>query len=182
MHVTLRKSHRFAQKVAALSIVVILAVAVTPCVSAQTSTVDVAVERDQLRVARSAYVAKNMQLSAEEELAFWPLYREYRSAVDLVVEDLLKVILKYADVYPNVPADKAQPLLKDYLACEQRLLDMRVAYLEKFARALTPARALLLAQLESRLDLVLRQQLADVIPLIPTPAKGAENRTKKGAE
>ena len=76
-------------------------------------------------------------------------------------------MLEYADAYPNVPEDRARRLLKDYAALEQKLADQRTWYLKKFARILPAAKALRFAQLENRMDLVLRLQLASAIPLVP---------------
>jgi len=152
-----------------------LAIALTsvaaPCVMAQTSKVDIAVAREQIKAARMAYVADVMKFTADEGNAFWPLYGEYRTAMDRVADDLLKVVLKYADVYPNVPPEQARQLLKDYLSVEKKFVETQAEYLEKIANTITPARALLLVQLENRLDLALRSQLAEAVPLIPAPTK-----------
>jgi hypothetical protein len=116
---------------------------------------------------RLAFVAEAMQLTESESTAFWPLYRQSRAEQEPLGDDLVKLVLEYADLYPNVPEDRARQLLKDYTALEKKLASQRAWYLKKFAKILPASKALRFAQLENRLDLGLRLQLASAIPLVP---------------
>ena len=116
---------------------------------------------------RKALVADAMQLNEAEGTAFWPLYSHYCAEQEKHGDKLIKLVLEYADVYPNVPEDRARQLLKDYTALEKDLVKTRATYLNKFAKVLPPSKALRLAQLENRMDLALRAQLASAIPLSP---------------
>lgn len=120
---------------------------------------------------RQAVVAENMQLLESESTAFWPLYRQYRAEKEKLGDSLVKLVLEYADVYPDVPEDRARQLLKDYEALEKKLANLRSSYLRKFAKILPATKVLRFAQLESRMDLVLRLQLASVVPLMPGTTK-----------
>jgi hypothetical protein len=156
---------------ASLVLACVLAVLPAPGGAAETVLDDIAVLRATLKADRTVVVAEAMQLTEEEGKAFWPLYREYRAVMDTVHDGLVKLVLEYADIYPNVPEDQARQMLKDYNALETKRLDTRVAYLKRFAKTITSAKALRLAQVENRLDLGLRLQLAGVIPLVPAQAK-----------
>lgn len=123
--------------------------------------------RAELKADRKAVITEALQLTDQESAAFWPLYAEYRAAMDKVGDRLLKLILEYAKVYPNVPEDRAKELLKDYLALEKELPDERAWYMKKFTKILPASKALRFEQLENRLDLALRVQLASAIPLTP---------------
>ncbi len=173
MNLMLRTSHCAQGPVAAVVIAMVSVAVLAPGGAAQTASDQIAVGRDEIRAGRTADVAKFMQLTEEEGKAFWPLYREYRAAMDQVVDGLFSVIAQYAEVYPNVPTTRAKQILKDYMTLEQRFVDTRAAYLDKFTKTLTPAKALLLAQVEYRLDLAVRAQLVKAIPLIPAPATGS---------
>jgi hypothetical protein len=120
---------------------------------------------------RQALVAANLQLSETEGAAFWPLYRQYRAEMERLGDGLVKLVLEYADAYPNVPEDRAQRLLKDYAALEQNVANLRASYLKKFARVIPAAKALRFAQVENRLDLDLRVQLASQVPLVPAEGR-----------
>lgn len=116
---------------------------------------------------RKAVLAEALQLTDIEGAAFWPVYSEYRAQQEKCGDALIKLVLEYADVYPNVPEGRAVQLLKQYTALEQDLAGSRASYLKKFARVLPASKALRLAQIENRLDLALRLQLASAVPLSP---------------
>ena len=161
----------FSRAAACLVIAGLLAVVTASSGSAQTALNKIAVARDDLRADRTAVVAEAMVLSEVEAKAFWPLYREYRAAMDTITDGLMKLVLEYSDVYPNVPEDRAESMLKEYTALEKKFVEARAAHLKRFAKIITPVKALRLAQVENRLDLAVRTQLANVIPLVPTQAK-----------
>ena len=135
--------------------------------AADSVTDAIAVVRGTYTADRQAFLAESMQLTESESTAFWPLYRQYRAEQEKLGDGLVKLVLEYADVYPNVPEERARKLFKDYTVLEKKLADQRAWYLKKFAKILPPAKALRFAQLENRLDLALRLQLASAIPLAP---------------
>jgi len=124
--------------------------------------------RATYRTDRETFLKESMQLSESESAAFWPLYRSYRADMEKLGDGLLKLVLEYADVYPNVPEDRAQQLLRDYTALEEKLAQKRARYLKRAAKSLPASKVLRWAQLENRMDLGLRLQLAGTIPLVPT--------------
>jgi hypothetical protein len=168
------KSNIYMDSVAALLIAGVMAVVPAKPVMAEGVQDDLAVLRATLHADRTATVAEAMQLSEDEGAAFWPLYREYRADLDKVNDELVKLVLEYADVYPNVPEEQAGKMLKAYIALERKFLDTRAAYLKKTAKTLTAAKALRLAQVENRLDLMIRLQLAGAIPLVPPKEKSSD--------
>jgi len=135
--------------------------------AAENVTDAIEVVRGTYTADRQAFLAETMQLTEGESAAFWPLYRQYRAEKEKLGDGLIKLVLEYADAYPNVPEDRAGQLLKDYTALEKKLADQRAWYLKKFAKILPATKALRFAQLENRLDLALRLQLASAIPLVP---------------
>ena len=135
---------------------------------AAVSTADaIEVVRSTYKADRQAFLAETMQLTESESAAFWPLYRSYRADMDKIGDGLVKLVLEYADVYPNVPEKRAQAMLKEYLALEQKLVSKRAWYLKRAGKVLPAAKALRWAQLENRMDLALRLQLAGTVPVVP---------------
>lgn len=133
----------------------------------QRVTDQIEVLRGLLQADRKVVIAEAMQFSLPEDTAFWPIYSEYRAEMDKVGDGLVKLVLEYADLHPNVPEDRAAKLLKDYLTLEKELVTVRAKYLKKFTHVLPNSKVLRFAQLESRLDLALRLQMASAIPLAP---------------
>ena len=134
-------------------------------------------DQDLIEVARSvvaadrkAVLVKEMGLSEEESKNFWPLYEEYRQAMDKVNDELMTLVLEYGKLYPIVPEEKARQMLDTYTRIQEKQVKERSAYLKKFTRVLPASKALRLAQLETRFDSVVQLNLAARVPLVPLPA------------
>jgi len=150
-----------------LAVVAALVVSVSTG-AAQNLTDAIEIVRAAYKADRQAFLAETLQLTESESAAFWPLYRSYRADMDKLGDGLVKLVLEYADVYPNVPEKRAREMLKEYSALEQKFASQRAWYLKRAGKALPAAKALRWAQLENRMDLVLRLQLAGGVPLVPT--------------
>ena len=124
------------------------------------------------RTDRQAFIAEKLELTEKEGVKFWPLYKSYRADMDKIGDELIKLVLEYADYYPDVPEDRAATLLKQYLALEDKLGDTRGKYFKRTGKILPASKAMRWAQLESRLDLALRLQLATRIPVIGEDQRG----------
>ena len=148
-----------------------LLVLAAPRAAAQNVLDEIEVARSTLKADRKVVIAEGLQLTVAESDKFWPLYRQYRAEMDNYADGIVKLVLEYADLYPNVPEDRAKKLLKDYTALEQKYASQRAWYLKKFTKVLTAVKAMRFAQLENRLDLAVRLRLASVIPLVPADAK-----------
>jgi hypothetical protein len=125
--------------------------------------------RTTYQVDRQAFVAEHLQLTETESAAFWPLYRSYRAEMEKIGDGLVKLMLEYADVHPNVSEVQAKKLLKQYTALERKLVDKRAWYLKRAGKVLPATKVLRWAQLENQLDLALRLQLVSAVPLVPEP-------------
>jgi len=133
-------------------------------------------DQDLIEVARTVVTADRkavaiaaMDLTEAEGKSFWPLYREYRLAMDKISDERMELVLKYAKLYPNVSEEQAKDMLKTYTSLEQKQVDKRNVYLKKFSKVLPAAKALRFAQIETRLDLLVHLNLAARIPLTPIP-------------
>jgi hypothetical protein len=135
--------------------------------SAQSDQDLIEVARSVVTADRKAIVVAAMQLTDTEAEDFWPLYREYRSAMDKISDERVKLVLEYARLYPNIPEDQAKEMLNTYTSLEQKQVEKRNAYLKKFSKILPADKALRFAQVETRLDVLVHLNLAARIPLTP---------------
>jgi hypothetical protein len=135
--------------------------------NAETAGNDIQAKRNAATVARKAAVAEELQITEQEGKAFWPLYQQYRVEVDKSGDALLALIKDYAQLYPNVPDDRAKVMINQLCDLEKQLVETRNSYLKKFQEVISPAKTLRFAQVESRLDLALRNGLASGVPLVP---------------
>jgi hypothetical protein len=147
-------------------------VAAAPARAEQNLTDAIETIRGLYQADRRTVVAETLALTDAESAAFWPLYRQYRAESEKLGDELVKLVLEYADVYPAVPAERAEVLVKQYTQLEVKLAKTRATYIRKAAKAVSAAKALRWAQIENRMDLALRLQLASTIPLVPaSPAQ-----------
>ena len=140
-----------------------------PRASAQTDQDLIEVARSVVTADRQAVVVATMQFTDTEAKDFWPLYRQYRSDMAKISDELINLVLEYAKAYPNVPEEQAKRMLKTYTYLQQQQVEKRAAHLKKYAKVLPAAKALRLAQVETRLDLLVQLQLAAGVPLTPIP-------------
>jgi hypothetical protein len=137
--------------------------------SAQSDQDLIEVARSVVATDRKAVVVAAMALTDSEGQDFWPLYREYRSAMDKIIDDRTKLVLNYAKLYPDIPEEQAKEMLDTYTSLEQKQVETRNVYLKKFGKVLPAAKALRFAQVETLLDLLVHLNLAARIPLTPLP-------------
>jgi hypothetical protein len=154
-------------KIVLLAVLTTLAITVRAGSTEKTADV-IDLVRSVYKADRQAFLADALQLTDAEGKTFWPLYQSYRTDVDKIGDGLVKLVLEYGDLYPNVSEADARRLLKQYLALEQKLVKIRSWYLKRAGKTLSAGKALRWAQLENRMDLVLRLQLASAIPIAPT--------------
>src|SRR5262245_1172459 len=152
-----------------LTIVSLSAVLIAPLQNAfaQSDQDLIEVARSVVNADRKAVVVAAMELTDSESKDFWPLYHEYRAAMDKISDDRLELVLKYAKLYPTVTEEQATEMLNSYTSLEQRQVEQRNVYLKKFSKVLPSAKALRFAQVETRLDLLIHLNLAARIPLAP---------------
>lgn len=136
--------------------------------------------RSMIKADRQAVVTDAMQFTEAEAKAFWPIYHQYRAEMDTVGDGVKHLVLEYAGLYPNVPDERAKRMLKELADLEKKQVATRAKYLKKFAKDLPAAKTLRFAQVESRLDLAVRLELAASIPLVPITGEIA-GRLAQGA-
>ena len=127
---------------------------------------DIAISRALINDKRNTALAFNMSFTDQERDAFWPLYREYRVAMNNVGSRKLDVIIDYADHYDEMTQDKSRDLLDRYMIYEEQALKVKQLYIEKFRRILPNTKVTRLFQLESRMDAAISLKLAEGIPLM----------------
>ena len=127
---------------------------------------DIANSRAMINDKRNTALAFGMSFTDEETKAFWPLYRQYRTAMDNVGSRKLDVIIDYADHYDDMTQDKARDLLDRHMIYEEQALKVKQLYIEKFRLILPNTKVTRLMQIENRMDDAIALKLAEGIPLM----------------
>jgi hypothetical protein len=127
---------------------------------------DIEITRAMINDKRNTALAFGMSFTDEERDAFWPLYRQYRTAMDNVGSRKLDVIIDYANHYEDMTQDKARDLLDRHMIYEEQALKVKQLYIEKFRLVLPNTKVTRLMQIENRMDDAIALKLAEGIPLM----------------
>jgi hypothetical protein len=122
--------------------------------------------RTILRAERKLIVSRNLDLTAEEASAFWPIYDQYMTDMSAAGDLRLKLIVDFADNYTTMTDEKANQLLTDAQKYEQKALDVRKQYVKKMRKALPATKLARFFQIESKLNAIGNLILAKEIPLV----------------
>ena len=151
-------------KVNAATLSALLALMVSGTLHAQTRTA-IEVTRGDIQADRKAILAANLPLSEAQATAFWPLYREYRTEMDVVGDRLVKLITDYAASYEALIDDTASGLVTEHLAIQKDLLKIKTKYAPRFDKILPPKSVMRFYQVEGKMDTIVMMGLAAGIPL-----------------
>ena len=127
---------------------------------------DIAKSRAMINDKRNTALAFNMNFSAEESAAFWPMYENYRNAMSNVATRKLAVIVDYANHYEEMTQDKAADILNRAMIYEEQALKVQQLYIKKFMQILPATKVTRLFQIEHRMDAAIALKLAEGIPLM----------------
>jgi hypothetical protein len=119
----------------------------------------------QVMTDRRAVYASNLGLTDSESRAFWPIYDEYEAKVKKLNDRFLELVNRYVADYDKLTDKEAAEMLKEKMAIEKERMDLKQAYTKKVAKALPAKKALRYAQIETRIDNMLRRDVYGLIPL-----------------
>jgi Spy/CpxP family protein refolding chaperone len=109
-----------------------------------------------------------LDLSDEEGKKFWPIYDKYEAAMKKQNDELLALIKRYATAYNAGPVDDAtaKSLLKDMLAHDKDEMQLRDKTVNQVMGVLPATKAALFAQIDNKVRVTIKYDLAKQIPLI----------------
>jgi hypothetical protein len=147
--------------------VVLLGLSLSPIVLfAQTQADEEELVKSLLQTGKKSIIADNMGFTEDESKAFWPLYNEFQQVKKKLNERMIKVIKDYVDGYETMTNEKADVLLKEYLAIEKERTDLKSAFLPKFTKVMPAKKVARYYQIENKLEAIVKYELAKEVPLV----------------
>ena len=113
---------------------------------------------------RSVYAA-SLELSDSESQAFWPIYDDYEAKVKKLDDRFLALVNRFAAEYDTLSDQEATEMLKEKMAIEKERMALEQSYTHKVAKAIPAKKALRYAQVETRIENMLRRDVYGLIPL-----------------
>ncbi len=114
---------------------------------------------------KRAVYAASLQLSDSESRAFWPIYEEYEAKVKKLDDRFLALVNDFAARYDTLTDTDATAMLKEKMAIEKERMALKQTYTHKIAKAIPAKKALRYAQVETRIENMIRRDVYGLIPL-----------------
>jgi Spy/CpxP family protein refolding chaperone len=122
--------------------------------------------RNDMMAKRADIMAKGLTLTADQASKFWPQFQQFQKEQDLIVNEQLNATKAYADHYQALNDADAVAYVKALLTRDQKMMDLRVKWLEKFQKVVPAKIAARAIQLDRRVSNVAQVQLSSQIPLV----------------
>jgi len=152
----------------AVALMTALAASIVPALSqsSQSPPADnMDIVRQQIKVDKKAFVAKNMQLTQAEATAFWPVYDAFQKELGALGDRSVRLIREYASNYQNLSDASANQLTEEYLTIERYRVALLQSYLPKFRAVLSEKKVARYYQLENKANVVVMYSAVRQIPL-----------------
>ena len=88
--------------------------------------------RADLQGARADVLAENLTLTAEQSARFWPVFEQYQKEQNLIMDEQLKGIQKYASSYESLDDATALALIDAHFDRDTQMNALRQRYLGEF--------------------------------------------------
>ncbi len=131
---------------------------------------EITAAKELVETRRNMAVIVNLDLTADENDKFWPLYEEYRQKIRGVRERKITLIEDYAVRYNDDTVDDefADQAVNDAIKIQIDTAKIRQKYWKKFQRIIPATKAARFYQLENKMDAEIDYVLAGGIPLVET--------------
>lgn len=127
-------------------------------------TTDEQILLKQVMVDKRATYTKYLGLTEAESKAFWPVYEDYERRAKKLNDRFLALVNDFAAKYQALSDADATAMLKEKMAIEKERAALKQVYTKRIAKVLPPIKALRYAQLETRIEIMVRR---DIYPLLP---------------
>jgi hypothetical protein len=124
------------------------------------------IAREELRAQKKALVAENMQLTQSEANAFWPVYEEYQTEMNVIGDRMTKLIENYGITHKVMTDDTAAKLLRELLSIQTDRVKLQEEYLPKFEKAIPITKVARYYQIENKFRVALDYEITSEIPLV----------------
>jgi len=129
---------------------------------------DVELLRANLRANRKELMARNMNLTADEAVKFWPVFDQYRKEAIKPNDERWALIKEYAANYNSMTDAQARDYMKRAETVDQQLLALRLRYVPVFEKVISAKKTALWYQIDRHIDLMINLQLSSMIPMVDT--------------
>jgi len=121
---------------------------------------------EKISADKKLLIAESMDMTESEAKAFWPVYDSYQNGLSKLYDRTVKLINSFDESFKTMSDEAAKKLLDEFLAIEGERQKLREAYVPKFRNALPDRKVTLYYQMENKIEVVLKFELAKTMPLL----------------
>ncbi len=122
--------------------------------------------RADMQSSRADLMAKNLTLTAEQASKFWPMFNAYQKEQNVIMDEQLKSIQKYAETYATLDDAGAKALITAHLDRDAKMTALRQHWLGEFEKVVPARIAARAMQLDRRLSMLAQLEISSQIPLV----------------
>ena len=153
------------KKVVLIAVAVALTVVISNPVAAQQVRDETKLTYQVLTEEWTNLIGGALDLTDEEAAGFWPLYEEYGAAKGELWNRRIDVIKIFLGAYKDMSPEMSRILLDQTFSIERQMLELEMAYAEKFDDVLPPNKVTRLFQAENKLETAMMMEIAKDVPL-----------------
>jgi hypothetical protein len=122
--------------------------------------------RSDLRADKVAILTASMELSDEESMTFWPIYREYELELAKLGDRRLAILREYGKSYETMTDENAKRLVNAWFKLQEDHTKLAKKYNGRFEKALSSTTAARFVQVEHQIQLLVEISMASEVPLV----------------
>jgi hypothetical protein len=149
-----------------ISLVIVLCVFIVMGSRAADAQDDLQAVSEAIRNQKRIYIEKVMELTPQEEDAFWRLYAEYDSGLAKIAEKRITLATDFIASQGTLSDAKALDMLNQKLRIDGDELIFKQSYVSKFKQVLPGRKVVRFYQTENRFDTAATAELYRNIPVI----------------
>jgi len=156
-----------------VSILMLMAIALT-ALTGFNNTCSAQAEEDEVQLFQTMYgmekrslIEEAMELSDDQEKAFWPVYEQFEKERRTVGKDRIALIKEYMETYTNATDEQLDVIAKKALANESAFTKLESSYYDKMKKVTSSGVAFRWLQVERYLNTSIRAAIQDELPFMP---------------
>jgi Spy/CpxP family protein refolding chaperone len=122
--------------------------------------------RKQVRADRRGLIERNLQLTPKEAEKFWPVYDKYQRDLEKILRRQNRAINDYVAAEDSMTNANAKRIAREILATEADEQSLKEKTMKSVVKVLPEKKAVRFLQLENKIRIVQRYDLAAVMPLV----------------
>ena len=122
--------------------------------------------RADMQASRADVMAKNLTLTADQASKFWPVFNQYQKEQNVIMDEQLKSIQKYAETYQTLDSAGAMALINAHLDRDAKMTALRQHWLGEFQKVVPANVAARAMQIDRRLSMLAQVEISSQIPLV----------------